>query len=165
MHSPLKIRPHRLANYLEIMSKAIFQTGISWRVVDSKWPGIKEAFKGFEPTLISKLTLEDIDALVADTRVIRNRRKIEAIVDNARRMIEIGQDDIGFKKYLRSFNSYEQLVSDLKMNFRFLGDSGAYYFLWVVGEKVPSWDEWNASRPLPRPRTLSARSRSLTGVR
>ncbi|MCS5657138.1 MAG: hypothetical protein NZ762_01615 [Dehalococcoidia bacterium] len=48
MPEPERIQPNRLGDYLEIMSKAVFQSGISWRVVESKWPGIKEAFKGFD---------------------------------------------------------------------------------------------------------------------
>ena len=44
-HAPEKINPKSLGDYLEVMSKAIFQAGISWRVVESKWPGIREAFQ------------------------------------------------------------------------------------------------------------------------
>ena len=41
--------PGSLADYLEIMSKSVFQSGISWRVVESKWPGVREAMCGFDP--------------------------------------------------------------------------------------------------------------------
>ena len=146
MHGPEKIHPRNLADYLEIMSKAVFQTGISWRVVDFKWTGIKEAFKGFDPVAISHFTQKNIDALVADTRVIRNRRKIVGIAENAQRMLELDKEHGGFQKYLRSFGSYEDLVKNLKKQFKFMGDSGIYAFLWVVGEKVPPWEEWNAGR-------------------
>ncbi len=159
MHGPEKIHPHGLADYLEIMSKAVFQTGISWRVVDSKWPGIKDAFKGFDPVAISRFTQRNIDALVIDTRVIRNRRKIVGIAENAQRMLELDKEHGGFQKYLRSFGSYEDLVKDLKKQFKFMGDSGIYYFLWVVGEKVPPWEEWNAARTSTKPRASSTRSR------
>ena len=40
MPEPERIQSNRLGDYLEIMSKAVFQSGISWRVVESKWPGI-----------------------------------------------------------------------------------------------------------------------------
>jgi 3-methyladenine DNA glycosylase Tag len=52
MHGPEKIRPQRLADYLEIMSKSVFQTGISWQVVDSKWPGIRKAFRGDRKSVV-----------------------------------------------------------------------------------------------------------------
>ncbi len=144
MEEPTRIKPQSLADYLEVMSKSVFQTGISWRVVDAKWPGIKEAFRGFEPRAISGLTVAEIDELVQDKRIIRNRRKIEAIVANAGRLLELDSQYGSFKKYLRSFNSFEELTKDLRKNFKFLGEMGAYHFLWVVGEKVPSWEEWSA---------------------
>jgi 3-methyladenine DNA glycosylase Tag len=145
MHEPIKIKPQSLADYLEVMSKAVFQTGISWKVVENKWPGIKTAFRGFDPQTVSTMTIEEIDALVQDQRVIRNRRKIEAIAGNALRMVELDKEYKGFRKYLRSFESYAELSSNLKKQFKFMGETGIYYFLWVVGEKVPSWEEWSAS--------------------
>src|SRR3972149_10613081 len=92
------------------MSKAVFQTGISWKVVENKWPGIREAFRGFDPSAIVSLNPADLDAITADRRVIRNRRKIEATVENARAMLEMegahgthstGSGE-GFRDYLRS---------------------------------------------------------------
>lgn len=145
MHeAPKRIKPQSLADYLEVMSKSVFQTGISWRVVESKWPGTREAFHGFDPEIIAKLALEEIDSLALDTRIIRNRRKIEAIIENAQRLLELDKQFKGFRKYLRSFDSFEDLTKDLRKNFKFLGDMGAYHFLWVVGEKVPDWEEWSA---------------------
>ena len=144
MEGPKKIKPQSLVDYLEVMSKSVFQTGISWKVVEAKWPGIKDAFHGFDPAAISKMTMAEVDALARDTRVIRNHRKIEAIVGNAQRMLELDRSYGGFRKYLRSFKSYEELTGDLRKQFKFLGDMGSYYFLWVVGEKVPPWEEWHS---------------------
>ncbi len=142
--SPMEtIKPTKLADYLEIMSRSAFQAGISWRVVESKWAGIKVAFHDFDPARIAKFTVKDIDALMDDARVIRNRRKIEAIVSNAQRLIELDQKSGGFKKYLRSFDKYDDLAKDLKKQFKFLGDTGTYMFLWTIGEKVPSHEEWS----------------------
>ncbi len=151
MHEVKRIKSASLTDFLEQMSKPVFQTVISWRVVDSKWPEIKEAFQGFDPAVVSKFSLSKIDQLVQDARVIRNRRKIEAIVGNARRMMELDQQYGGFRKYLRSFGSYEELTADLRRQFKFLGEMGAYHFLYVVGEKVPSWEEWSAAHEISRP--------------
>jgi 3-methyladenine DNA glycosylase Tag len=142
MEAPPKIIPKSLADYLEVMSKAIMQTGISWRVVEAKWPGMKEAFFSFDPAKISHLTLAEIDALAEDIRIIRNRRKVEAIIGNAASLLELEAQYSGFQKYLRSFNSYELLVKDMRKRFKFLGEMGCYYFLWVVSEPVPSYEEW-----------------------
>ena len=144
--APEKIQPRTLADYLEVMSKAVFQTGISWRVVENKWPGIREAFRKFDPSAIVALTPEDLDAITADPRVIRNRRKIEATVENARAMLELEREHGTFPAYLRSHGGFEGTVADLRKRFKFLGDMGAYYFLWVVNEEVPSYEDWCASR-------------------
>lgn len=144
MEGPERITPGSLADYLEVMSKSVFQTGISWKVVENKWPEIKAAFRGFDPAVISKLDITDIDKLVQDRRVIRNRRKIEAIVGNAVRLLELDKQYGGFRKYLRSFASFEELTKDLRKQFKYLGDVGSYHFLWVVGEKVPPWEEWSS---------------------
>jgi len=56
MEAPKQIRPKRLNDYLEVMSKAVFQTGISWRVIESKWPGFKEAFFDFVSERIARLS-------------------------------------------------------------------------------------------------------------
>ena len=113
-------------------------------MVESKWPGTREAFDNFDPAVISKYSGSKMADLLEDARVIRNHLKLEAVVANARRMLELDKQYKGFKKYLRSFGSYEELVKDLRKNFKFLGEMGAYYFLYVVGEKVPDWEQWSA---------------------
>ncbi|HUF53073.1 MAG TPA: DNA-3-methyladenine glycosylase I [Dehalococcoidia bacterium] len=145
-HAPNQIKPTRAGDYLEVMSKAIFQTGISWKVVESKWPGIREAFRDFDALAVASLTEKEIGELSQDTRIIRNRKKVEAIVDNARRIVELDEAHKGFKRYLRSHGDFEATVKDLRKNFRFLGEMGAFYFLYVVGESVPEYEDWCRSR-------------------
>jgi hypothetical protein len=144
--APPQIEPKVLGDYLEVMSKAVFQTGISWKVVDNKWPGIREAFHGFDAQAVAQLTPDDLDALSSDPRVIRNRRKLEAIVGNAARMIELEREHGSFRDYLRSHGDFEMTVADLRKQFKFLGDTGSYVFLYIVGEPVPPHEEWMASR-------------------
>ena len=144
--APQQIEPKRTGDYLEVMSKAIFQTGISWKVVENKWPGINEAFRGFDHRLVASLTEAELAELSSDTRVIRNRRKIEAIVDNARLMLDLEEEHGSFKGYLRSHGDFEKTVADLRKRFKFLGEMGAFYFLYVVGEEVPSYEDWCRSR-------------------
>lgn len=133
--------PRDLSGYLEALARVMFQTGISWRVVDAKWPGIRDAFHGFDPDRVAKLTSRDIDRLMGDTRVIRNRKKLEAIVGNARRMLELNAEHRGFKRYLESLGDFEATRKALRKEFAFLGDSGTWFFLWMVGRKVPAHEE------------------------
>ena len=142
---PKRARPRTLAGYLEPLAHAMFQAGISWRVVEAKWAGIKDALYGFDPERVAQLGPADIDALMDDKRVIRNRAKLEAVVDNAQTMLELDSEHKGFRRYLQSFGNYDETVADLKKQFRFVGDTGAYYFLHVVGEDVPSHEQWSAA--------------------
>jgi len=127
------------------MSKSVFQSGISWRVVENKWEGTTAALAGFDPAKLTALTPDDVDRLCTDTRLIRNRRKIEGTVHNARTMLELERAHGTFPKYLRSHDGYEALAADLKKRFKFLGDMGVYHFLWVVSEPVPDYDDWCAT--------------------
>jgi 3-methyladenine DNA glycosylase Tag len=143
-HAPK--RPRDLAGYLEAISRAVFSAGISWRVVEAKWDGIREALAGFDPERVAELDSRDIDVLMSDKRVIRNRGKLEGTVDNAQTILELNSEFGSFRRYLRSHVDYDSTVADLKQQFRFLGDSGAYFFLWSVGEPVPDHEEWAAAR-------------------
>ena len=104
--APERIVPEKLDDYLEIQTKAVFQSGMSWKVVESKWPTIREAFHDFQIGAVASMDEAGVDALADDKRVIRNRRKIQAITDNARRMIELNDEHGTFQKYLRSHDSF-----------------------------------------------------------
>ena len=146
MQAPTQIEPESLGDYLEVMSKAVFQSGMSWKVVESKWPQLREAMRNFDIESVATLSTDDLEELAQDTRVIRNRRKLAAIVHNAQQVIDLDEDHGGFKNYLRSHDSYELTVKDLRSRFKFMGEMGCYYFLHVVGENVPSHEEWMKSR-------------------
>lgn len=152
-HAPEQIQPQALGDFLEVMSKSVMQSGMSWRVVESKWPGIREAFKNFDAKAVAGLSPLDLEQLAQDKRVIRNRRKLEAIVENARRMVDLEESHGSFVRYLRSHEGFQETVKDLRKQFKFLGEMGCYHFLYVVGETVPPYEEWCASRgvkpPLP----------------
>jgi DNA-3-methyladenine glycosylase I len=144
--APDKIEPQSPDDYLEVMTKAVFQSGMSWRVIEAKWDGFREAFEGFDVEKVAGFGPDDVERLAEDTRIVRNRRKIQATVDNADEILALDRQHDGFRNYLRSHASFEETVADLKRRFSFLGDTGSYYFLHVVGEKVPSHEAWLASR-------------------
>jgi len=149
--------PQSLGGYLEVMSKAVFQTGISWRVVDSKWPELREALRGFDIEAVATLSEADLEELAQDTRVIRNRRKLAAIVHNAQRIIDLDEEHGDFKSYLRSHASFDETVKDLRAQFKFFGDTGCYMFLYVVGEEVPPHEEWMKAMQPKRQRQAGRR--------
>jgi 3-methyladenine DNA glycosylase Tag len=56
MQAPESVSPTKLADYLDVLSKAVFQSGISWRVIEAKWPGTREALYDFDPQRLADLT-------------------------------------------------------------------------------------------------------------
>jgi len=148
---PKQIRPKSLADYLEVVSKIAFEAGLSWRVVEAKWEDIRRAFHGFDPERVARMTPRAVDKLLDDDRVIRSRSKIEATIANAETLLELDEEHGSFRRYLRGHDDFDATVKDLRKRFKFLGDHGAYRFLWIVGEKVPSYEDWSASRGLKPP--------------
>lgn len=140
MPNPPFEKPSSASGYLDAMSFIIMTAGINWKVVEAKWGGIREAFLGFDVEKVAGMTDEDVERLMNDRRVVRNRRKIRAIIDNAAKIAQLDGAHGGFDRYLRAAGSYEQAVAALKRDFAFMGDSTAYYFLAMVGETVPDWE-------------------------
>ena len=147
MGPPEQITPQKLGDYLEALSKAVFQAGISWQVIEAKWDGFRAAFAGFDPETVATFTDDDVERLMGDPGIVRNRRKIEATIHNAQVMLDLDREYKGFGRYLRSQTDSEALVADLRGRLTFVGDSGAYFFLYVVGEPTPPHEEWMAAHP------------------
>lgn len=80
------------SQWLAMMARGIFQAGISWKVVENKWPGIEEAFWGFDVGRVAMMSPDDFDSLITDTRVIRSGPKIEAIRDNAVFILDVAKE-------------------------------------------------------------------------
>jgi 3-methyladenine DNA glycosylase Tag len=159
--APPQYTAKTLDDYLEHMSKPVFQAGISWRVVDAKWTTTRAAFHRFKIERVARMSDGDVDALAKDERVIRSRPKLNAIVHNAGAILAI-EREMGFKKYLRSFDDYAALEKDLRKRFKFLGPSGIYHFLWSVKQPVPEWHAWAKQRgmvPGGRKKKLTATPR------
>ena len=141
--APEQIEPGSLNDYLEVMTKAVFQSGMSWKVVNTKWPGFQAGFQGFDVAAVAAMDESAIDTLAADPAIIRNRRKIVATVHNAQKLIELEEEHGGdIRNYLRSHGDLEATIKDVRKQFKYMGDIGTYYWLYVTGEDVPSWDEF-----------------------
>jgi DNA-3-methyladenine glycosylase I len=144
MQPPEQINADSLDVYLEVMSKAVFQSGMSWKVVEAKWPGIKEAFLGFDVHKVAAMGPFDIEELAKDSRVIRNRRKLAATVYNAQQILALDETFGSFQQYLRAHGEFDSTLARMKKDFKFMGPTAVYYLLWVTGEKVPPHDEFEA---------------------
>src|ERR1700751_3065521 len=70
----------------EALTLGVFQAGLSWEVVFRKREAFQKVFHGFDVARVARMTSGDVDRLVDDASIIRNRAKIEATVENARAM-------------------------------------------------------------------------------
>ena len=139
------------AGYFDSMSKAIFTAGLNWKMVENKWPDFRKAFSDFTPTKVAKLGEKDVQALMKDTKIVRNEKKIRATIENARTVLDLEKEHGSVKEYLDSFGKKEKLVlEDLQRRFKFMGPSTARMYLWMVGYPLtPTKEEktWMKGHP------------------
>lgn len=77
------------AALFERLSLEAFQSGLSWITILRKRPAFREAFAGFDPAAVARFTDADRGRLLADAGIVRNRAKIDAVITNARALLEL----------------------------------------------------------------------------
>ncbi|KKI17217.1 MULTISPECIES: DNA-3-methyladenine glycosylase I [unclassified Leucobacter] len=83
-----------------------FQAGLSWATILRKRPAFRAAFDGFDPDLIAAYDDQDVERLLADAGIVRNRQKILAAIGNARATIAL-REDVGLSALIWSFQPDE----------------------------------------------------------
>lgn len=148
--------PNVPADYLNIISRAVFSAGLSWAFVDGKWDGFEDAFEGFEPAKIAAYDDGAIDRLTADPRLYASRKKMAATVENAKALLAIEREFGSVRNWLDSFESYADATRDVSKRFKYLSKTfGAYYFLYISGTKTPdfpTFEEWSEQTGEAHPR-------------
>ena len=147
-----KIKPRSPSDYLAVMSRAVYQAGVSWAMIDRQWPALCGAFQQFDAKKIARYKDRDVRRIMAHPDILHSERKIRATIHNAQTLLELDRKHRGLRKYLRSFGSYEELVADIRRRFKSVGDISAYYLLFRTGEKVPSFERWIRSVQGDHPR-------------
>jgi 3-methyladenine DNA glycosylase Tag len=89
--------------YLSQMSLRIFRAGLKHSLVDAKWPAFEEVFQAFEPHRVRAMSDEALEALLADTRLIRHWGKLKSVRDNAAAMIAIAEEHGSFGAWLANW--------------------------------------------------------------
>jgi len=79
------------------------QAGLSWITILRRRDGYRKAFVDFDPVKVSQFTQEDVDRLMQDTGIIRNRLKILAAISNAKLFLQVQKEFGSFDKYMYSF--------------------------------------------------------------
>ncbi len=128
--------PQRDENVLfERLTLETFQAGLSWEIVLKKRTGLAEAFKGYQADCVAAFTPADVDEIVSNPHVIRNRRKVEAAIYNAQQVILLREEFGGFAEWLdhESLNSQGEWLPAFKKRFKFMGGEVVGEFLISLG--------------------------------
>ncbi len=142
------------ARQFEFLVLESAQAGLSWLTILLRRNGYRAAFHDFNPEAIARMTQADVERLMLDSRIIRNRKKIEATITNARAFLETAARHGSFSRYLWGFvegkpiqNSFtriqdvpaktplaETMAKDLKrLGFSFLGPVVLYAHMQATG--------------------------------
>jgi DNA-3-methyladenine glycosylase I len=134
-----KTRPANDDVYFENMCRIIFQAGLNWSVIDKKWPTTKKAFANFSVDKVACFTQAEVERLLQDEGIVRNRGKVEAIIQNAKEFNDIKRQCGSFQAYLDGLDksgNYAKVIKELSTRFKWLGSPSASIFLYTVGEKI-----------------------------
>jgi DNA-3-methyladenine glycosylase I len=145
---------HDDCHLFELLTLEGAQAGLSWSTILRKREGYRSAFAGFDPEEVAGFGSKDVERLLTDPGIVRNRLKVESTIVNAARVLEV-RDELGsFDAYLWSFVDGEPIVGgwrsltelpaetelsrmlskDLKRRgFRFVGPTVCYAFMQAVG--------------------------------
>lgn len=129
-------RPGRIPKsereYFEVLSLCVLQAGLGWGMVRKNWTRLKRFFLNFN---INKLADADIEELLKKPGGIRNRKKVFAIINNAREFQKIKEKFGSFSSFLETLReeSNDEAILKLTQRFHHLGKYSAEYFLHSVG--------------------------------
>ncbi|AFM18635.1 DNA-3-methyladenine glycosylase I [Mycolicibacterium chubuense NBB4] len=143
------------AALFERISLEAFQSGLSWLIILRKRDNFRSAFDGFDVERIARYTDRDVERLMADPGIVRNRLKIEATISNARAAADLADDGVDLGELLWSFappdRSTRERPTDLSLvaavtpesaamakelkrrGFRFVGPTTAYALMQATG--------------------------------
>ena len=145
---------HNDRKIFEFLTLEAFQAGLSWRTILHKREHFRKAFAGFDPAKVARFGAREISRLMADAGIVRNRAKIDATINNAKRFLEIQKEFGTFSKYMwswvksrpiqhriRTMKDYRATspkavawAKDLKKRrFKFLGPTVVYAHMQAVG--------------------------------
>jgi DNA-3-methyladenine glycosylase I len=141
---------HDDRHLFELLTLEGAQAGLSWRTILDKRDGYRRAFAGFDPAAVAAFGPRDVERLLADAGIVRNRLKVESAVANAAAIVELGSFDaylwefvggaplVGRRKRLDELPAETELSRalsrDLKRRgFRFVGPTVCYSFMQAVG--------------------------------
>jgi DNA-3-methyladenine glycosylase I len=140
------------ADVLDVMSRAVFQAGLSWAQIARHWDAYRRAFAGFDPAVVATFDETSVHQVLTEPGVLRSPRKVKATIANAKSLVAVEREFGSFHDYLSSFSDYAALAKDLKRRFTFMGAMNVWYLLFRLGEPVPRFEGWVTTIPGEHPR-------------
>jgi DNA-3-methyladenine glycosylase I len=101
--------------HFEFIILECFQAGLSWKTILHRRKGFKKAFENFDYKKVAKFTQKDVERLMKDEGIIRNRLKINGMIANAKAFIEIQKEFGSFNTYIWKFVNNKPIVGKLKV--------------------------------------------------
>ena len=105
---------HRDRKLFEFLLLDGAQAGLSWITILKRRSAYRKAFDNFDPEKIADYRKRDVNTILKDDGIIRNRKKVESFVNNARKFLEVKNEFKTFDKYIWQFVSYETKVNKFK---------------------------------------------------
>lgn len=145
---------HNDQKLFEMLLLEGFQAGLSWITILRKRENFRKAFANFKPAKVSKFTQVQIEKLLTDPGIVRNRLKVEGAVINAKEFLNVQKEFGSFDKYIWQFVEYKPIINkffslkelpaktkesaamskDLKKRgFKFIGSTICYAFMQATG--------------------------------
>lgn len=90
------------------------QAGLSWETILKKRPEYRRTYKGFDPKIVSQFTQKDIDRLLGNAGIVRNKLKIKSSIQNAKAFLDIQKEFGSFDNYLWGFVNHKTIVNSWK---------------------------------------------------
>jgi hypothetical protein len=166
---PRVVTDATLADHLEIITRAIFQAGLSWAIIAARWPAFLAAFEQFDVKRVAAYGQDDLARLMSTDGLIHSEKKLVGTFANANTLLALERDYGTVENYLASFASYAELYADAHCRFAFMGDLSCYYWLLRTASTVPQFEDWIAGQKTDHPRmremVLIARSEGASRER
>lgn len=161
-HIPSIVAQPTLRDVLEIMTRAVFQAGVSWAQIAKHWNAYRSAFADFDVQHVAAMDAVALDAALATPGVMRSQKKARATVKNAASLLEIERDFGSFEAYIASLPDYKAKAKDFRKRFAFLGEMNVWYVLFRANLAVPVFETWlpTIKGDHPRMREMVALARS-----
>lgn len=105
---------HEDKKHFEFLVLDAFQAGLSWKTILYRREGFRKAFANFDVEKVAQFDESDIERLVQDPEIIRNRAKIKGSVQNARAFVKIQQEFGSFDRYIWQFTNHTTIQSQRK---------------------------------------------------